>query len=178
MVVAVVTTAERNLMSIRCIAPCLWFDNQAEEAARFYVEVFANSKLGRISRYGEEGYEEHKRLAGSVMTVEFELEGQKFTALNGGPLFTFNEAISFQVMCDTQEEIDRHWQRLSVGGDPRASQCGWLKDRYGVSWQIVPAILADLMADADKAKAGRTMTALLRMKKLDIADLKRAHDGA
>ena len=159
------------------LVPCLWFDNQAEEAARFYTSIFKNSKIGRISRYGEAGKEVHGRPAGSVMTVEFELEGQKFTALNGGPVFTFNEAISFQIYCETQQEIDYYWERLTKGGDERSQQCGWLKDKYGVSWQVVPTVLAELMADPDREKADRVMEALLPMKKLDIETLKRASQG-
>lgn len=165
-------------MPLQRISPCLWFDNLAEEAARFYCSVFRHSRIVRISRYGEAGYEIHGRPAGSVMTVEFELDGQTFTALNGGPVFTFNEAISLQVFCATQAEVDHYWEQLATGGDPSAQQCGWLKDKYGVSWQIVPSVLADLMSDADSRKSERTMTALLPMKKLDIAALQRAHDAA
>jgi len=159
------------------ITPCLWFDDQAEEAAAFYVSVFEHSRVGRISRYGEEGFDVHGRQAGTVMTVAFELDGVPFTALNGGPYFKFNEAISLQVMCETQAEIDRYWEQLSAGGDPKAQQCGWLKDRFGLSWQIVPAILPDMLADRDPARAGRVMTALLGMKKLDITALKKAAAG-
>jgi predicted 3-demethylubiquinone-9 3-methyltransferase (glyoxalase superfamily) len=159
-------------------APCLWFDHQAEEAANFYVSVFRNSKITAIARYAKAGQEIHKRPAGSVMTVAFDLDGQPFTALNGGPVFTFNEAISLQVMCDTQEEIDQYWQKLSQGGDPKAQQCGWLKDKYGVSWQIVPRVLPELLKDHESEKAQRTMEALLRMKKLDIAELRRAGAGS
>jgi predicted 3-demethylubiquinone-9 3-methyltransferase (glyoxalase superfamily) len=156
------------------IAPCLWFDDQAEEAARFYTSVFRNSKIVRTSHYTEAGHEVHGRPAGSVMTVEFELDGLSFTALNGGPHFKFNEAVSLQVNCDTQEEIDYYWDKLSAGGDLRAQVCGWLKDKYGLSWQVVPVIMSDLMTDSDKAQAGRVMEAMLKMKKLDIAELKRA----
>jgi predicted 3-demethylubiquinone-9 3-methyltransferase (glyoxalase superfamily) len=157
------------------IAPCLWFDDQAEEAARYYTSIFKNSKIGKISHYTEAGREVHGRPPGSVMTVEFELDGQTFTALNGGPVFKFNEAISLQVNCDTQEEIDYYWEKLGQNGDPAAQQCGWLKDKYGVSWQVVPAMMGELMTDSDPEKAGRAMNALLKMKKLDIAELKRAH---
>jgi predicted 3-demethylubiquinone-9 3-methyltransferase (glyoxalase superfamily) len=159
------------------IAPCLWFDDQAEEAAKFYVGIFKNSKIGRIARYGSAGQEVHGRPPGSVMTVAFELEGQEFTALNGGPLFKFNEAISFQVNCETQAEVDYFWERLSQGGDEKAQQCGWLKDKYGVSWQVVPVELPELLSDPDKAKSERAMKAMLKMKKLDIAELKRASAG-
>jgi predicted 3-demethylubiquinone-9 3-methyltransferase (glyoxalase superfamily) len=157
------------------IIPCLWFDGEAEEAARFYVSVFRNARIGRISRYGEEGFEIHGRPAGSVMTVEFEIEGQNFTALNGGPHFNFNEAISFQIPCETQEEIDHYWERLSAGG--RIQQCGWLQDRFGVSWQIIPTTLPDMIGDSDKAKAARAMRAMLGMKKFDIAELRAAYEG-
>lgn len=164
-------------MNIQKITPCLWFDTQAEEAAQYYCDIFPNSRILSISRYGEAGHEIHGMPAGSVLTVAFELDGQAFTALNGGPVFKFNEAISLQVNCDDQEEVDRYWDRLSAGGDETAQQCGWLKDKYGVSWQIVPAVLADMMADADQRKTERVMTALLKMKKLDIVELKRAYAG-
>lgn len=156
------------------ISPCLWFDSNAEEAARFYTSIFKNSKIGKITRYGKEGFEIHGKSAGSVLTVEFEIDGQTFTALNGGPLFRFNEAISFVVSCETQEEVDGYWEKLSAGGDEKAQQCGWLKDKYGLSWQIVPSILPKLMSDADPEKSERVMKALLQMKKLDVAQLQRA----
>lgn len=159
------------------ITPCLWFDNKAEEAAKFYTSIFKKAKIGRIARYGKEGQEIHGGQEGSVFTVEFEIEGQTFTALNGGPLFKFNEAVSFQVMCKTQREVDYYWKKLSVGGDKRAQQCGWLKDRYGVSWQVVPDVLPRMMSDKDRRKADRVMKALLKMKKLNIKMLKRAHKG-
>jgi len=159
------------------ISPCLWFDSQAEQAANFYVSVFKNSKVGRISRYSKAGQETHKQRPGSVMTVEFELDGQTFTALNAGPVFTFNEAVSLQVNCDTQEELDYYWEKLSQGGDPRAQQCGWLKDKYGLSWQIVPRVLGEMFNDHESPKAERAMEAMLRMKKIDIAELERAAAG-
>jgi predicted 3-demethylubiquinone-9 3-methyltransferase (glyoxalase superfamily) len=159
----------------RRIAPCLWFDHEAEEAAKFYTSVFPNSRIVETSRYGEAGKEVHGRPPGSVMTVGFELDGQPFTALNGGPVFKFNEAISLQVSCETQQEVDHYWSRLSEGGDPNAQQSGWLKDKYGVSWQVVPRVLSELIKDPDPAKSGKVMEALLRMKKLDIAGLQRAH---
>ena len=165
------------MASVQAITPCLWFDNQAEEAARYYTGIFKNSKLGAISRYTEAGREAHGQTPGTVMTVEFELNGQPFTALNGGPIFKFNEAISFQIMCRTQEEVDHYWNKLSEGGDKNAQQCGWLKDKYGLSWQVVPTVLVELMKDPDKQKAGRVMEAMLQMKKLDIAELKRAFEG-
>ena len=159
------------------ISPFLWFNGNAEEAARFYVSVFKNSALGGITRYGKEGFEVHRQPAGSVLTVSFRLEDQEFTALNGGPQFKFTEAVSFAVRCDTQAEIDHYWEKLGAGGDATAQQCGWLKDKYGLSWQIVPAILPQLVGDPDVAKSGRVMAALLRMKKLDIAALRRAYEG-
>jgi predicted 3-demethylubiquinone-9 3-methyltransferase (glyoxalase superfamily) len=159
------------------IMPCLWFDDQAEEAAKFYASVFPNSKIVAMSHYGAAGREIHKRPAGSVMTVEFVLDGHTFTALNGGPLFKFNEAISFQVMCDIQEEIDYFWAKLSEGGDPKAQQCGWLKDKFGVSWQIVPRGMVEMLRDPASKGAERAMTAMLQMKKIDIDALKRAYAG-
>jgi predicted 3-demethylubiquinone-9 3-methyltransferase (glyoxalase superfamily) len=159
------------------ITPCLWFDTQAEEAARFYTGVFKTSKIGKISRYTEAGHDVHGQPAGKVMTVEFELNGQPFTALNGGPHFKFNEAISFQIMCKDQEEVDYYWNKLGQGGDPNAQQCGWLKDKYGLSWQVVPTALVELLGDPDREKSGRAMEAMLKMKKLDIAELERAFEG-
>jgi predicted 3-demethylubiquinone-9 3-methyltransferase (glyoxalase superfamily) len=160
------------------ITPCLWFDNQAEEAAAFYVSIFRNSRILKTSRYPKAGQEIHKRPAGSVMTVQFELDGQTFTALNGGPVFTFNEAVSLQVNCGTQEEIDYYWDKLAKGGDPKAQQCGWLKDKYGLSWQIVPTVLEEMAGDHQSPEAQRIMEALLRMKKIDIRKLERAAAGA
>jgi len=159
------------------ISPCLWFDRQAEEAARFYTAIFPNSKIGKISRYGEAGQEVHGMKVGTVMTVAFELDGQSFTALNGGPVFRFNEAISFQVFCESQDEVDNYWKRLSDGGDPKAQQCGWLKDKFGVSWQIVPTVLIEMLTDSDGGKSQRVMKAMLQMKKIDIAKLRKAFDG-
>jgi predicted 3-demethylubiquinone-9 3-methyltransferase (glyoxalase superfamily) len=159
------------------INPCLWFNDEAEEAVEFYTSIFSNSRIVTISRYGEAGYEIHGRPAGSVMTVAFELDGQQFTALNGGPIFKFNEAISFQIMCETQKEVDYYWNRLSEGGDEKAQQCGWLKDKYGLSWQVVPSVLIALLNDPDPDKSQRTMTAMLQMKKIDIDELKRAYNG-
>ena len=162
---------------IQKITPCLWFDNQAEEAVEFYTTVFRNSKIVKVARYGEAGYEIHGKQAGTVMTVAFELDGQAFTALNGGPIFKFNEAISLQVNCETQEEVDYYWEKLSQGGDEKAQQCGWLKDKYGVSWQVVPRVLPEMLTDSDSEKSGRVMKAMLQMKKLDIDELKRAYAG-
>jgi predicted 3-demethylubiquinone-9 3-methyltransferase (glyoxalase superfamily) len=158
------------------ISPCLWFDDQGEEAAKFYTSIFKDSKIGDVTRYGKEGYEIHGREEGTVMTVEFEIEGQKFLALNGGPIFKFNEAISFQVYCVTQEEVDYYWEKLSEGGDEKAQQCGWLKDKYGVSWQIVPTILIKMLKDKDTEKSQKVMKAMLQMHKLDISTLKKAYD--
>ena len=160
--------------ALQPITPCLWFDTQAEEAAQYYTGIFTNSRITTISRYGEAGREVHGKPPGTVMTVAFELNGQPFTALNGGHVFTFNEAISFQIMCRTQEEVDHYWNRLSEGGDKNAQQCGWLKDKYGVSWQVVPTVVIEILTDPDPEKSGRAMQAMLRMKKLDIAELRRA----
>lgn len=157
------------------ITPFLWFDGQAEEAAKFYTSIFRNSKIGKIARYGDEGEKVSGRPAQSVMTVEFQLEGQEFVALNGGPQFKFTEAISFVVNCETQTEVDKYWNELSAGG--QEGQCGWLKDRYGVSWQVVPTILAKLLSDKDTAKSERVMHALVKMVKLDIKKLKDAAKG-
>jgi predicted 3-demethylubiquinone-9 3-methyltransferase (glyoxalase superfamily) len=159
------------------ITPCLWFNDQAEDAVRSYTAIFPNSKIGAITRYTEVGQEFHGRAPGSVMSVEFELDGQPFTALNGGPIFKFTEAISFQVMCRTQDEVDFYWQRLSACGDPASQQCGWLKDQFGVSWQVVPAELIEMLKDPDAAKAQRATAAMLQMKKFDIAALRRAYGG-
>jgi predicted 3-demethylubiquinone-9 3-methyltransferase (glyoxalase superfamily) len=156
------------------ITPCLWFDNNAEEAAKFYISVFKNSKIGKISRYGKEGYEIHGKPAGTVLTVEFELNGQTFTALNGGPVFKFNEAVSFQVYCSSQKEIDYYWEKLSEGG--AQGQCGWLKDRYGLSWQVVPTALGKMLQDKNAEKSERVMKALLQMRKLDIKTLREAFE--
>jgi predicted 3-demethylubiquinone-9 3-methyltransferase (glyoxalase superfamily) len=162
---------------MQTITPCLWFDDQAEDAAQFYTKIFSNSKIVNKTHYGEAGYEIHGKPAGTVMAIAFELNGQTFTALNGGPAFKFNEAISFQVNCETQEDVNDYWEKLSEGGDESAQQCGWLKDKYGVSWQIVPNVLFDMLNDADSKKAQRTMTAMLQMKKINITELKRAYAG-
>lgn len=154
------------------ITPCLWFDREAEEAARFYVSVFPDSAIHRVSRYGEEGCDVHGQPAGSVMTVDFELRSRPFIALNGGPHFRFSEAISFQVACDTQDEIDYYWDRLGEAGS--VQQCGWLKDRFGLSWQVVPSILPDLMTTAGPEAAERVMRVMLQMRKLDVGQLQAA----
>ena len=150
----------------------MWFDDKAEEAVNFYVSIFTNSKVGSITRYGEEGAEVSGRPKGTVMTVTFQLEGQEFMALNGGPHFKFTEAISFLVNCQTQEEVDELWEKLSKGGEK--GQCGWLKDKYGLSWQIVPTVLSEMLQDKDARKSERVMNALLKMNKIEIKALKRA----
>jgi predicted 3-demethylubiquinone-9 3-methyltransferase (glyoxalase superfamily) len=165
------------MRAIQKITPCLWLDDQALEVAEFYTAIFRNSKIVKVARYGEAGREAHGKPAGTVMTVAFELDGQTFTALNGGPMFKFNEAISFQVDCETQKEVDYYWDKLSEGGDARAQQCGWLKDKYGVSWQIVPRVLIELIGDPDPERSGRVMEAMLQMKKIDIDGLERAYAG-
>jgi predicted 3-demethylubiquinone-9 3-methyltransferase (glyoxalase superfamily) len=152
------------------IIPCLWFDKEAEEASSFYVSIFKNSGIKSISRYGKEGFEIHGQPEGKVMTVDFTINGQDFTALNGGPLFKFNESVSFQVFCDTQEEIDFYWEKLTLEG--QEVQCGWLKDKYGLSWQIIPSILPELMKDPERSD--RVTKAFLKMKKLDISKLMQA----
>ena len=156
------------------ITPFLWFDNQAEEAVNFYVSIFKNSKIGNLTRYDEKVAKASGQPEGSVMTIDFQLEGQDFIALNGGPQFKFSEAISFSVDCKTQEEVDGLWQKLSEGGEE--GPCGWLKDRFGLSWQIVPTILIEMLKDKDPEKAKRVTQAMLQMKKIDIEALKRAYD--
>ena len=156
----------------KSIQPCLWFDTEAEAAAKHYVSIFPNAKLGKISRYGKEGKEIHGKEAGSVMTVAFQIEGLKFLALNGGPLFKFTEAVSFQILCDTQEDVDHFWSKLADGGCE--GQCGWLKDKFGLSWQVVPTALPQLLQQPNAEKAQRAMRAMLKMRKFDIAALERA----
>ena len=159
------------------IRPCLWFDDQAEEAAAFYTSIFPDSRITRVTRYGEAGFEFHGKAPGTAMTVAFELDGQTFTALNGGSVFRFNEAVSLQILCATQAEVDHYWERLGAGGPAEAQQCGWLKDRYGLSWQVVPEVLLELLQADDQAAVRRATEAMLRMKKLDIAELRRAFAG-
>jgi predicted 3-demethylubiquinone-9 3-methyltransferase (glyoxalase superfamily) len=156
------------------ITPFLWFDDKAEEAAEFYTSIFKNSKIGNITRYDEEAAGPTGRPAGSVMTVDFQLAGKEFVALNGGPMFKFTEAISFVVNCENQEEVDYFWSKLSAGGEE--SRCGWLKDKFGLSWQVVPTVLTEMLTDKDTAKAKRVMHAMLQMDKIDIAVLKKAYD--
>ncbi|MDN4543790.1 MULTISPECIES: VOC family protein [unclassified Pseudomonas] len=165
------------MQRVQKLTPCLWFDDQAEDAAKFYCSIFDHSKITGMTHYGKAGFEFHGRPEGSVMTVSFELDGQSFTGLNGGPLFKFSEAISFQVNCQTQDEVDHYWGNLSAGGVPEAQQCGWLKDKFGLSWQIVPVAMMDMMKDPDTKKSQRAMAAMMQMKKLDIAALQRAFDG-
>jgi predicted 3-demethylubiquinone-9 3-methyltransferase (glyoxalase superfamily) len=159
------------------ITPCLWFNTEAEQAARFYTSIFKNSKLGAITRYPKAGFEIHGRPEGSVMTVSFTLDGQEFTALNGGPHFKFSPAISFEIRCKDQAEIDYFWSKLGEGGDPKAQQCGWLADKFGLSWQIVPEEWVDMWSKAPPAESERLMAAMLKMKKFDIAALERARAG-
>lgn len=164
-----------NTIGMQKISPCLWFDDNAEDAVNFYVSVFKDSNIGNVTRYGKEGYDIHKKKEGSVMTIDFEIEGQKFLALNGGPIFKFNEAISFQIYCDTQEEIDYYWDKLTEDGDKNAQVCGWLKDKFGVSWQVVPVALIKMLEDKDSRKTERVMKAMLQMRKLDIDALTKAY---
>jgi predicted 3-demethylubiquinone-9 3-methyltransferase (glyoxalase superfamily) len=157
------------------IMPCLWFDTEAEDAAGFYCSVFKDSRINQISRYGEEGFDKHGKQPGSVMVVAFELEGQKFVALNGGPQFNFSEAVSFQIHCETQKEVDYFWDKLTDGGEE--GPCGWLKDKFGLSWQVVPTTLIEMVSDRDPAKVQRVTKAFLQMKKFDISALQRAFEG-
>lgn len=163
--------------TIQPIAPCLWFDDQAEAAAKFYMSVFKTSKIKSIARYPAVGQEIHHRPPGSVMVVELVLNGLAFTLLNGGPIFKFNEAVSFQVMCRTQKEIDYYWEKLREGGEPKAQQCGWLKDKFGLSWQVVPTGMAKMLEDPKSKATQRAFAAMMEMKKLDIAALKAAYKG-
>lgn len=163
---------EKKKIESQKIAPCLWFNSNAEEAANFYISIFQNSKIGKVSRYGKNA----PMPEGTALTVAFELEGQSFLALNGGPMFKFTEAVSFVVNCETQKEIDEFWKKLSAGGQEQ--QCGWLKDKYGLSWQIVPVQLGKMLEDKDTAKAGRVMQALMKMVKLDLDVLEKAYNGA
>jgi len=164
-------------MKVKRVSPCLWFADQAEQAANFYTSIFKDSRIVNITRYGTAGFEVHHRPAGSVMTVDFDLNGVRFTGLNGGPAFTFNPAVSFQVICDTQEEVDYFWDKLKEGGDPKAQQCGWLQDKFGLSWQVVPDGMDEMMKDPESEAASRAMSAMLQMKKLDLGELKRAYAG-
>ncbi|HEY6125348.1 MAG TPA: VOC family protein [Steroidobacteraceae bacterium] len=158
------------------ISPCLWFDSQAEEAANFYVSVFKNSKILDVARYGKVGYETHQKPEGSVMTVIFEIEGVPFTALNGGPIFKFSEAVSLQIYVEDQKELDYYWNKLTAGGDPKAQVCGWLKDRFGLSWQVVPSKMVEWFTRPDD-KSQRAFAAMMKMGRLDIAALEKAYHG-
>jgi predicted 3-demethylubiquinone-9 3-methyltransferase (glyoxalase superfamily) len=166
------------MATMQKITSNLWFDKNAEEAVKFYTSVFKNSKTGRIAKYGKEGHEIHGMPEGTVLTIQFWLEGREFIALNGGPVFKFNEAVSFIVNCDTQEEIDNYWEKLSTGGDKKAQVCGWLKDKFGLSWQIVPRILPEMLSDSDSKRSQRVMKEMLKMKKIDIETLEQAYQGA
>jgi predicted 3-demethylubiquinone-9 3-methyltransferase (glyoxalase superfamily) len=159
------------------ITPCLWFDDNAEEAVKFYTSIFKNSRIKTVTRYSEAGKEIHGKPSGTVLTIAFELDGQEFTALNGGPMFKFNEAISLAVNCDSQKELDDYWAKLTEGGDARAQQCGWLKDKFGVSWQVVPTSLPQMLNDPDPKKSERVMAAVLQMKKIDVGRLEQAYGG-
>ncbi len=165
------------MITTQRITPCLWFADEAEDAARYYTGIFKNSRITATTRYGTAGFEAHHRPEGSVMVVTFELDGQSFMALNGGPIFKFNEAVSFVVNCATQDEIDYYWDKLSAGGDPRAQQCGWLKDKYGASWQVAPNNMDEFLKDEKSPASMRAMEAMMRMKKIDMAELRRAYDG-
>jgi predicted 3-demethylubiquinone-9 3-methyltransferase (glyoxalase superfamily) len=166
---------QRNKTRLQKITPFLWFDHEAEEAAKFYTSIFKNSKIGRIFHYTEQAAEKTGRPVGSVLTVEFEIEGQKFVALNGGPLFKFSESISFVVNCDSQEEVDYFWEKLTADGGEE-SACGWLTDKFGLSWQVVPTVLIDMLHDEDSEKSERVTNAMLQMKKIDIKTLKEAYE--
>lgn len=159
------------------ITPNFWFDDQAEEAVAFYTSIFPDSSSGTVARYTKEGARVSGRPEGSIMTIDFTLDGQAFTALNGGPIFRFNEALSLVINCETQAEVDHYWERLGAGGDPKAQQCGWLKDRFGVSWQVVPTLMHEILADPDPERMRRSFEAMLGMKKLDVAALRRAAAG-
>jgi predicted 3-demethylubiquinone-9 3-methyltransferase (glyoxalase superfamily) len=165
------------MAALQKITSHLWFDRQAEEAARFYTGIFKNSNIGKITHYGKEGFDIHKMPEGTVMTVEFTLEGHQFIALNGGPIFKFNESISFMVNCEDQQELDYYWNKLSAGADPKSQQCGWLKDKFGLSWQVSPVQLADMFSDEDRERSERVMKAMLQMKKLDLRKLEEAYEG-
>ncbi len=166
---------EKRISNLK-ITPNLWFDNEAEEAVRFYTSIFKDSKIGRISRYTKDGFEFHQKPEGSVMTIEFIIEGQEFVALNGGPIFKFNEAVSFIINCENQEEIDYYWDKLTEGGDEKAQVCGWLKDKFGVSWQVAPTVLNDMILDPDPAKVSRVLQVMFQMRKLDIVPLQEAYE--
>jgi predicted 3-demethylubiquinone-9 3-methyltransferase (glyoxalase superfamily) len=162
---------------VQKITPCLWFEKQAEDAAKFYVSIFKNSGIETVTRYGKEGFERHRQPEGTVQTVTFRLEGQTFTALNGGPKYTLSPAVSFVVHCESQAEVDYFWDKLGAGGDPTWQVCGWLRDKFGLSWQVVPEALFSMITDKDASKSARVMAALMQMKKLDLPTLQRAYEG-
>ena len=162
---------------VQKITPCLWFDTSAEEAANFYVSIFGSSGIETVTRYGRQGFERHGMPEGTVQTVTFRLGGQRFTALNGGPRYALSPAVSLVVHCESQAEVDHFWGKLGEGGDPTWQVCGWLRDRFGLSWQVVPQALFSMIADKDAAKAGRVMAAVMQMRKLDLATLQRAYEG-
>jgi predicted 3-demethylubiquinone-9 3-methyltransferase (glyoxalase superfamily) len=165
------------MAAIKKIVPHLWFSEEAEEAAEFYTSIFPNSRIGDVTRYGSEGFEIHQMPEGTVMTVEFTLDDEPFVALNGGPIFTFNESVSFMVLCNSQDEVDYFWEKLSAGGDVNAQQCGWLKDQFGLSWQVVPTALPEMLKDKSYEKSQRVMKAMLQMKKIDTRILELAYEG-
>lgn len=165
------------MATLQKIIPNWWFDKNAEEAVKFYTSVFKNSSINKTTHYGKEGFKEHKMPEGTVMTIDFTLEGQNFLALNAGPIFKFNEAISFVINCDSQNELDYYWNKLSLRGDEKSQICGWLKDKFGLSWQIVPSILPELLSDEDTSKRGRVINAVMKMKKLDIKELEEAAEN-
>jgi len=165
------------MATVQKITPNLWFDKNGEEAARYYCSIFKDSSVGHISYYGKAGFEQHQMPEGTAMVVEFTLAGQSFLALNGGPIFKFSEAVSFVVNCDDQQEVDHYWEKLSAGGDENAQMCGWLKDKFGLSWQIVPKRMSELYASGNAEKSGRMMKAMMQMKKLDIKKLEEAYEG-
>ena len=165
------------MVTLQKIIPNWWFDKNTEEAVKFYTSVFKNSSINKITHYGKEGFNEHKMPESTVMTIDFTLEGQKFLALNAGPIFKFNEAISFVISCDSQNELDYYWNKLTPGGDEKSQVCGWLKDKFGLSWQIVPSILPELLSDEDTSKRGRVINAVMKMKKLDIKELEEAAEN-
>lgn len=165
------------MAAITSLANCLWFDGQAEEAAKYYVSIFPNSRITQITHYGKAGQDQHQKEPGSVLTVSFELDGHKFVGLNGGPNFKFNEAISFEISCDTQQDIDYFWNKLTTGGDPEAQVCGWLKDKYGVSWQVAPTVMYKMLEGSPTPASERAMAAMMKMKKLDLATLEKAYAG-
>jgi predicted 3-demethylubiquinone-9 3-methyltransferase (glyoxalase superfamily) len=162
---------------VQKITPCLWFEKQAEDAAKFYVSIFKNSGIETVTRYGKEGFERHRQPEGTIQTVTFRLEGQTFTALNGGPKYSLSPAVSFVVHCESQAEVDYFWDKLGAGGDPTWQVCGWLRDKFGLSWQVVPEALFSMITDKDASKCARVMAALMQMKKLDLPTLQRAYEG-